>query len=257
MRKLLVIKLGGSAITDKSRPFKIRYTNLVKAVSEISKLYNKSWRIVVIHGGGSFGHPIAAKYNLGRGGFNGYKLRGFAWTRYWMSYLNLKIINMFLKNNVPAVSLQTSAIAYNSDGKMKSLSLSILEKILEINGVPILYGDVVVDEKLGVSILSGDDLAAEIALRERADTLIYVMGSGGIYNAPPGKVGSKLLSVVTPHTVIYIGSSRGFDVTEGIRRKLRAAFRAAKAGIRVFAGSVENISIMAEGFPGRYTQIRV
>lgn len=255
--KLTVIKVGGSVITEKAKRFTLNKDNLRKISEDLAKLYREGWSIVVVHGGGSFGHPVAALYRLNEGGIGGRKLYGFAETRYWMSVLNLRVVKALLDKDVPASALQTSAVAFNDNKMLDYVNVDIVLEFVKRGVVPVLYGDVVIDKSLGVSILSGDDLASSLAIKLNATSLVFVMGSGGIYSEPPSKPGAVLLREITPSTKIGVGSVRGIDVTDGVRRKILCAFEAAKKGIRVSIGGVNSLYSMVVGKECRYTRVKV
>ena len=63
-KEILLLKLGGSLLTDKNKPFFIR-EEVVK--STIQQIINANEKVILIHGGGSFGHPLAKKYNISKG----------------------------------------------------------------------------------------------------------------------------------------------------------------------------------------------
>lgn len=253
--RLAVLKVGGSVITVKSRNFTVNRRNMDRVAGELSKLYGEGWRLVVVHGGGSFGHPVAAAYSLSSGGLEGRKLIGFAETRYWMSVLNLRFTRRLLEAGLPASPLQTSAVAVNRDGRLCSVDTGVVLGFVRRGIVPVLYGDAVVDTLRGASILSGDDLAARLSVELGAEALVFVMGAGGIYDKPPGVPGARLLEEVGPGTEIVYGETRGVDVTEGVRRKLSAALLAARSGVRVAIGGVASIVDMVEGRGGGYTRV--
>jgi len=255
--KLTIIKVGGSVVTEKAKRFTINKDNLRKISEDIARLYHEGWSIVVVHGGGSFGHPVAALYRLNEGGIGGRKLYGFAETRYWMSVLNLRVVKALLDEDVPASSLQTSAVAFNDNKMLDYVNVEVVLEFVKRRIVPVLYGDVVIDKSLGASILSGDDLASTLAIKLNATSLVYVMGSGGIYSEPPSKPGAVLLRKITPSTKICVGGVRGIDVTDGVRRKILCAFEAARRGIRVSIGGVNTLYSMVVGKEGRYTQVKV
>ena len=56
---IYLLKLGGSLLTDKNQPSSLREDVINRAIEQIIES-NKN--IVLIHGGGSFGHPIAKEY---------------------------------------------------------------------------------------------------------------------------------------------------------------------------------------------------
>lgn len=62
MKKLLLIKLGGSLITDKSRDYTARPQIISRLAREI-KFARKTFDsdIIIAHGSGSFAHTPAAK----------------------------------------------------------------------------------------------------------------------------------------------------------------------------------------------------
>lgn len=253
---LAVVKIGGSVLTDKSKPYTLREDNLDILASKVRSLYYQKTQLILVHGGGSFGHPTAAKYSLSEGGLTAEKVFGFAETRYWMSYLNLRVIEKLLSVGVPATSVQTSTVASNENGSLKHLDSGRVKMLLERGIVPVLYGDAVVDTTWGFSILSGDDIALRLALELRADVLVYVMGSGGVYSAPPGRAGSTLLRELRPSRMPQIGEG-GLDVTGGLRHKLDCAFEAARNGIRVAIGGLAYLEDMVFGKEAPYTRVLV
>jgi len=62
MRKV-VVKLGGSLITDKSKPFSVRSERILSIVEVIREAVSSGIEVVIVHGGGSFGH-FAAKNEI-------------------------------------------------------------------------------------------------------------------------------------------------------------------------------------------------
>ncbi|MEZ0345141.1 MAG: isopentenyl phosphate kinase [Infirmifilum sp.] len=249
-----VVKIGGSVITDKSKPYTLRENNLDLLSQKVSSALKKGVKLVLVHGGGSFGHPTAAKYDLSSGGISLEKAFGFAETRFWMSYLNLRVIEKLLSAGVPAVGLQTSAVALTENGVIKTLDTSLVEMLIERLTVPVLYGDAVIDTARGVAILSGDDVAAHLAITLQADSLIFVMGSGGVYDKPPGNPQAKLLTEIRPGNMFQVDES-GWDVTGGLRHKLECAFSAAEKGIKVSIGGLQYLEEMMLGLEAPYTRV--
>ena len=63
---LYFIKIGGSIITDTSKPSTPKLQEIERLVDEI-KAGSEGHRILVGHGSGSFGHVAVHKYNLENG----------------------------------------------------------------------------------------------------------------------------------------------------------------------------------------------
>ncbi|MCK4779600.1 MAG: acetylglutamate kinase, partial [Candidatus Lokiarchaeota archaeon] len=61
---IILLKLGGSLLTDKDEPFSIR-EDVVKNV--VKQIIDANEKLILIHGGGSFGHPLAREYSISKG----------------------------------------------------------------------------------------------------------------------------------------------------------------------------------------------
>ncbi|MEM2052142.1 MAG: hypothetical protein QW614_04225, partial [Candidatus Caldarchaeum sp.] len=75
MRGLVILKIGGSVITDK----KVERLFRKDVMDRISREVARCWPtpMVIIHGAGSFGHPIAERYRLSEGFREQRQLEGF------------------------------------------------------------------------------------------------------------------------------------------------------------------------------------
>ena len=69
MGRLLVLKLGGSLITDKSKPYSLRADVLKKAAAEVAGSLRDGIidKLVIVHGVGSYGHPPVIEHKLYKG----------------------------------------------------------------------------------------------------------------------------------------------------------------------------------------------
>ncbi|MFX1460916.1 MAG: acetylglutamate kinase, partial [Promethearchaeota archaeon] len=106
---IYLLKLGGSLLTDKNKPLSLREDVINSTIEQIIESNKK---IVLIHGGGSFGHPIAKNYQLSEGLNTSIKnqVLGLSKTHEAMNQLNTIIINKFLKKNYPVLSISPSTI---------------------------------------------------------------------------------------------------------------------------------------------------
>ena len=61
---MIILKLGGSVITRKEadKPT-INHENLKRITREVAESTHQ--KLIVVHGAGSFGHPLAKKYAIG------------------------------------------------------------------------------------------------------------------------------------------------------------------------------------------------
>ena len=68
MRELVFVKLGGSLITDKTKPFTARMDIIKRLAEEIHEAKGEGkLKLLIGHGGGSFPHVPAKKYQVHKG----------------------------------------------------------------------------------------------------------------------------------------------------------------------------------------------
>jgi isopentenyl phosphate kinase len=229
----LIVKLGGSVITDKRRRFAVNRSTLKRLASELAAVEGP---LVVVHGGGSFGHPMASKYKIDEGYKSGQQLMGLSLTHRAMERLNAHVIEALQKAGLPAIAVQPSACAVVSDGRIQSMELTPVKKLLELGLVPVLYGDAVPDLSRGMCILSGDQLIAYLARELGAGRVILGVNVDGVYAGDP-KVdrNAELVPEITPanwpEVAESIGSAGGEDVTGGMANKVRELLALAERGV--------------------------
>jgi len=153
--EIILLKLGGSLLTDKNKPFSLR-EDVLRSV--IEQIIDANKKIILIHGGGSFGHPLAKKYNISTGIDSSIsnQILGLSETHQSMNRFNSYIINSFLEQNYPALSVQASSIFIKDSQIISTYSIDIIETALDLNILPILYGDIILDKQGSFSIISGD-----------------------------------------------------------------------------------------------------
>jgi isopentenyl phosphate kinase len=232
--KLTVLKLGGSVITRKEKPLTANLEAIERLSREVSEA--KVSRLIFIHGGGSFGHPLAKQYALKEGFKEKSQLVGFSKTRQAMVTLNKLVVDALMRQNIVAVGLQPSAFVVTDSGRISCIEEQPLKKLLEIGLVPVLYGDVVCDFSLGFTILSGDQLAAFLATQLGASQIILGIDVDGLYTSDPKSDPSARF---IRHTTLQelrnmqheIEEAKVTDVTHGMLGKILELIPAVEKGI--------------------------
>ena len=92
---VILLKLGGSLLTEKNKPLSIRKKVVKHTIQQIIEANEK---VILIHGGGSFGHPIAKEYEILRGidPTISNQILGLTQTHNAMVDLNSYLVNQFL-----------------------------------------------------------------------------------------------------------------------------------------------------------------
>src|SRR5215467_1762659 len=170
MRELTILKLGGSAVTDKSKELTPDLLSIHRAVDEVAR-FKRS--LILLHGGGSFAHPFARKAELQKGYTNVRQLKAFAEIELYLEQLSRMIMVALLQRNTPAVRVHPMSCVVTTDGRVVRTFLEPFERALGLGVLPVSHGDVVFDSKRGFSILSADKLAFLLGLRLKASRVLF------------------------------------------------------------------------------------
>jgi len=248
--KLAILKLGGSTFSDKTEPLSY-YANVVDRVaSEVARVVSEGIQVVVIHGGGSYGHPFVKATEAAGIPPN----TAFSLIHLLMHQLSLRIARSFFKAGLHPIIISPSTISY--DSHPLHLWVKPVQRALRSNLIPILHGDAIPSER-GYLIVSGDAIAAALAIHLQAERLVFAMDADGIYTEnPKWSSSARLIPKLTPKDVQNLRFEASTDVTGGVQRKLQIACHVAKKGIPVLFinALVENrVYLALKGQPVRCT----
>jgi isopentenyl phosphate kinase len=226
---MMLIKLGGSAVTDKSKPLTPRPEAIERLAQEIASFPGKK---VIIHGGGSFGHFKAKEFGLHKGFSRGEQRDGVCQVQADMRTLNRMIEDGLRKAGIPVASIPAGAIATFDNGRLADFPSGVFAHYLEIGITPISFGDVVVDRSRGVSICSGDDIMLKLAGDLKAERCIFVTSVDGIFACYPPAPDEGPIPEIRPGECVAF-NSKDTDVTGSMQRKLELMFNIARQGCEV------------------------
>jgi len=232
--ELTIIKIGGSVITDKkSGKPKINFGNIANIANNL-KDFKQPY--VLIHGAGSFGHPLAKKTGIDKSVISQTQLLAFAQTQKMQNQLNCLFCDILIKKGIPAFPAQASSHAVLERGRIASMATEAVTGLLRLKMVPVAYGVPAYDRAWGSAILSGDQIAPFIAKQLCAQKIIEVSDVDGIFTAnPKTDKNAKLIQNVTlanyKDIEQYLSGSLAADVTGGMKQKYLELVDAAKAGI--------------------------
>ena len=224
--EIVLLKLGGSLLTDKNQPFSIREEVVKSAIQQVIDAQEK---LILIHGGGSFGHPLAKQYSISKGlnpSINN-QILGLTETHQSMNKFNSYLINLFLEKNYPALSIQASSIFIRDLNKISTHSIEIIETALDLNILPILYGDIILDKQGSFSIISGDQIILELCeklKKYKVSKVIFTMETDGLYINEKNSNGECILATECYSDELerldLADLGQKIDVTGGIKGKL-------------------------------------
>ncbi|MFL6320385.1 MAG: isopentenyl phosphate kinase [Nitrososphaeraceae archaeon] len=221
---LILIKLGGSVITFKEKPLAANF----EAIRSISyALASVKIPIILIHGGGSFGHYWSVKYNM-HSKPDQYDSHGISIVHESMIALNQIIVNYMIKVGMNPYMILPSV--FTSGRKPIAKKIKELKSIVESSVIPISFGDIIYIENKMYSILSGDALMSILSKILRPSKVIFTLNVDGIYK----DMGKREIIKELKNNNNSINFSKVIqDVTGGMRRKVTEALKISDIGIDV------------------------
>jgi isopentenyl phosphate kinase len=222
--KLVFIKLGGAAITDKSTPRTALPENIQRLAAEISHTRDSfpNMRIVLGHGSGSFGHYSGQKYGTRQGVKTQQDWLGFAEVWDDARQLNELVLHAFLSAGLPVIAFPPSAWMITEDRNPMKYLVEPLQHALRNNLIPVVNGDVIFDNALGGTILSTEEVFSFLADELHPDQIILASREPGIWQDFP--TNTKLAEAITVSQFktasASVHGSTEMDVTGGMAKKV-------------------------------------
>lgn len=220
---MILIKLGGSIITNKEKPLSPR----IKTIDNIAKQLKKiSEPFVIVHGGGSFGHYWSVKYDMHTKPAR-YDSHGVAIVKNSMIEINKIILDSLTKNKLNPYCLPPTD--FMSGNKPIPSKVREIRKIAESNLIPVTFGDALWYGQKKSYILSGDKIMSILAKTLRPRLSIFILNVDGLYS----DLNTKRLIYDMKDDQVSI-QDIPMDVTGGMTRKVEEATRISKMGLKVF-----------------------
>ncbi|MDX1501943.1 MAG: isopentenyl phosphate kinase [Thermoanaerobaculia bacterium] len=234
--ELLLVKLGGSLITDKRRPGVARDEVIRRLASEVAAVAAaRPGGVLVGHGSGSFGHPAAERFQLGGGVTSTGQLPGVSRTQQAAARLHRRVVEALAEAGAAPFSLAPSSGMVAEGGVPAEVALEPLVGALGLGLLPVVYGDVVIDRRLGASICSTERVFESLAprLAERGLRVGRVLWLGETDGLLDGR-GERIARVAPgegERALEHAGDAGGIDVTGGMRLRMETALRLAALGV--------------------------
>ncbi|MFW9974519.1 MAG: isopentenyl phosphate kinase [Candidatus Thorarchaeota archaeon] len=229
VKKLTVIKLGGSLLTDKAKPYTYRKEILQSVAREIAECLDEGLieSLVLLHGVGSYGHPPVLEHNLHKGFLGPEQLLPLSKTQEGVATLRHIIVKELQNVGIPVCLMYPSSMVTSEKMQMTNYFLEPLNGFLSLGMVPLLGGDILIDSVMGWSVGSGDQLAVIIAKELRAKRLLFASDVSGIYETDPKlKSDAVLIDSINLNdletTLKRMGASGIDDASGAMKGKLKS-----------------------------------
>jgi isopentenyl phosphate kinase len=239
---MIFLKLGGSLITDKSRPETPKTEVITRLATEIAHAFEQrsDLRLLLGHGSGSFGHPPASRHKTHLGATSHAEWIGFAEVWAAAQRLNRLVIDSLIDVGLPAIAFPPSSSTISTDGIIIEMANEPIQRTLDAGLLPVVYGDVAIDRERGSTIVSTEKVFAYMASHLHPQRILLAGLDPGVYvNYPESK---EVFAVVTEDDVsrIQFMETEAPDVTGGMWSKVQEAIALAREypdlEVRIFSG---------------------
>jgi len=224
-RRSVLLKLGGSLITEKTRPHTARPEVIARLAEEIAvaRRRDSGLDLIIGHGSGSFGHVPARQYGTRQGVQTQEEWLGFVEVWHEATALNRLVIDALAATGLPVVAFPPSACVIARDGQVESWDLAPIKAALKAGIVPVVFGDVIFDVQRGGTILSTEDLFAYLADHLQPERILLVGIEPGVWADYPSC--TRIEQVIIPADLSSLtetlGGSAATDVTGGMLSKVQ------------------------------------
>ncbi len=231
--RLVFLKLGGSLLTDKTRPAALRVRLGRQLVRQIAQWYfrHSEIRLLLGVGAGSFGHFPALEHGVAHGVPPGGSHYGAALTADAVARLARQVAAWLLALQVPAWTIAPSACWRSTCRHIEPApNVAIVRSLLERRILPVVHGDVMLDARQGVSIASTEEVFRHLAGHLRPRQVLLAGEVKGIWHASElGDVETNIVREIDrsslPQYAASLGGSRGIDSTGGMASKVVQALK--------------------------------
>ena len=203
-------------------------------------------KIVIGHGSGSFGHSAAAEMNSSSRGESQKDWSGFHKVWWAAHQLNHIVANELINVGLPAISLPASAALISNERKIQNWMIEPILLSLKNDLIPVVFGDVVFDQKDGFVIHSTERLFSHLARQCHPDRILLVGKEKGVYSDYPAN--QRLIPDISPQSYESVSNalaaSFSTDVTGGMATKVKSMLELVQLEITllidIFSGEEDN-----------------
>jgi isopentenyl phosphate kinase len=227
-KPLVILKIGGSVFTDRTRSQCFRhdiFSSLLRSIKERTE----SCRIVLVLGGGSFGHNAVQE--------DVYSAKTErAWHSLSLAHFQIMLEGdrHFRAHKLPYYPVSVSSLATNGHGDQRYIKAHLSE-IFASGMMPVLTGGIQFNAGRPPRVCGSDEVVSFYAELLAADRCVFVTDVNGVQRA--GAVGGEIYDTIDESNLDEVRTSLSHakrnDTTGGMFGKLDASIAVSKCGIPV------------------------
>ena len=143
------------------------------------------------------------------------------------------ICEAFINEGLPVIALPASSFITATDKRITSGNLDLFKNYLSKGFIPVIYGDVVLDDDLEFCVISGDQLIQYLAKNLNPDRVVMGTDVDGVYNKNPKTHDDAIFfdKFTSLEDLDTLEGTTNVDVTGGMVGKIKELLDLADLGI--------------------------
>jgi isopentenyl phosphate kinase len=219
---MIFLKLGGSLITDKTKPLTSHIEIIQRLAAEIAAAWqaDKELSLLIGHGSGSFGHFAASQTGTHQGAFTPQDWSGFITVADAARQLHQLVMRELINADLPAISFPPSTMLLTRDGEIVTYHSGPITQALQHGLMPVVHGDVAFDRSQGSAIVSTEQVFSALLSEFHPERVLLAGLEDGVLDSS-----GRTLPEITRSDLadLDFGDARGADVTGGMQAKVELA----------------------------------
>lgn len=227
MAKPVLVKLGGSVLTDRSRGPVLRRPVARRLIAEVARA---GLPTVLLHGAGGYGHPVAARFGVGTKPLVGTAgATAASEILAAVGMLQAEVVALAAEAGLRPLAVPLHLTVQGEGGGLAGMPVDEIRALLDAGHAPVMGGTLVRDDRLGWRVLSADEILAVLAAELGPRLALFATDVDGVMEGAPDGPHARVVAKVTPRSLPATPAGPSADVTGGMGGKLVHAFQAAQS----------------------------
>ena len=143
------------------------------------------------------------------------------------------VCEAFINEGLPTIAVPASSFITANDKRITEGNLDLFKRYLSKGFIPVIYGDVVLDDELEFCVISGDQIIQYLSVNLTPDRVILGTDVDGVYNKNPKTHDDALFfdKFTSLEDLDTLEGTTNVDVTGGMVGKIKELLYLADLGI--------------------------
>jgi isopentenyl phosphate kinase len=254
MPPVTILKLGGSAITDKSKENTPDLPTIHSSIAQVASFLKP---LIILHGAGSFGHPQVKRAQLQNGLRKRSQLIPVSETELCLEQLSRIIQVSLIRRGRPVAPLHPMSFLTAKKGEINEIFVGPLNSALRAGLIPLLHGDLVFDSIQGISVISADKIASRLGIELSVEKVLFGCDVDGVFTkyekgSAHNTAINRIDQINAERIMRRLRTYAAYDATGGMYGKVRESLKLARHGVPCQIFNLKKKGRLADALEGKH-----